>query len=88
VASTALNMEGQTDFAVVGLDTDGTDGPTPVAGAMADAFTAVAAKAKGVDLHRCLEDHCILSAWTSLNEIIITGQTGTNVNDLKFLILA
>ncbi len=88
VASTALNMGGQTDFAVVGLDTDGTDGPTPVAGALADAFTAVAAKAKSVDLHECLEDHTVLPAWTSLKEIIITGQTGTNVNDLKFLILA
>lgn len=88
VASTILNMAGQTDFAVVGLDTDGTDGPTPAAGAMADAFTALTARAKGVDLHECLEDHVVLSAWTSLDDIIVTGQTGTNVNDLKFLILA
>ncbi len=87
VASTVLNMDGQDDFVVVGLDTDGTDGPTSVAGAIGDAFTASAARSKGVDLQKSLEDHTTLSAWTSLDEVIVTGQTGTNVNDLKFLIL-
>lgn len=88
VVSTVLNMEGAADFAVVGLDTDGTDGPTPAGGAMADASTAVAAKTKGVDLHGSLEGHMVFSALESLDEVIFTGQTGTNVNDLKFLILA
>jgi glycerate-2-kinase len=87
VASAVLNMDGQDDFAVVGLDTDGTDGPTTAAGALADALTAGSARAKGVDLQESLEDHTTLSAWTSLDEAIVTGQTGTNVNDLKFLIL-
>ena len=87
VAGAILSMEGEKDFAVVGLDTDGTDGPTGVAGAMADASTLDAARARGVDLQASLEDHAVLPAWTALNDIIVTGQTGTNVNDLKFLIL-
>ncbi len=87
VVSTLLNMEGQKDFVVVGLDTDGTDGPTTGAGAMADASTGVRARAKVVDLYRTLDAHAVFPALASLNEIIITGQTGTNVNDLKFLIL-
>jgi len=87
VVSAILNLNGQENFIVVGLDTDGTDGPTPVTGAMADAFTIASAKAKGVNLHESLKDHKVLPALVSSDEIILTGQTGTNVNDLKFLIL-
>jgi glycerate-2-kinase len=88
VVSTILNMREQDDFVVVGLDTDGTDGPTAAAGAIGDATTAVAAVSGGMDLHRSLENHKVLPVLSSLNEIIITGQTGTNVNDLKILIVA
>ena len=87
VASVVLNMEGEKDFAVVGLDTDGTDGPTEAAGAMADTFTLADARSKGVDLQRSLESHAMLSPLMSLNQIIFTGQTETNVNDLKLLVL-
>jgi glycerate 2-kinase len=88
VVSTILNMEGQEKFIVVGLDTDGTDGPTDVAGAMADSTTVAAASASGIDLHRSLKAHEVLNDLISLDETIITGHTGTNVNDLKFIILA
>ena len=88
VVSTILSMEGQKNFIVVGLDTDGTDGPTNVAGAMADSTTVAAASARRIDLHRSLKAHEVLHDLISLDETIITGHTGTNVNDLKFLILA
>jgi glycerate-2-kinase len=87
VVSTILSMGGQEKFIVVGLDTDGTDGPTDVAGAIADSTTVATASARGIDLHRSLKDHGVLHALTSLDETIVTGHTGTNVNDLKFLIL-
>jgi glycerate-2-kinase len=87
VVSTILNMAGQEKFVVVGLDTDGTDGPTNVAGAMADSPTVATARARGIDLHQSLKDHEVLHALISLDETIITGHTGTNVNDLKFFIL-
>jgi glycerate-2-kinase len=87
VVSTILNMEGQKNFAVVGLDTDGTDGPTKVAGAMADSATLATASARGINLHRSLKDHEVLHDLISLDEAIVTGHTGTNVNDLKFLTL-
>ncbi len=88
VMSLALAMQGEDDFVAVGLDTDGTDGPTPVAGAIADGFTVASAPARGVNLQRALQEHTALPAFTTLNDAIITGPTGTNVNDLKFLILA
>ncbi len=74
-------------FTVVGSDTDGTDGPTNVAGAMADSATVATASARGIDLHRSLKDHGVLPDLISLDETIVTGHTGTNVNDLKLLIL-
>ena len=86
VLSTILDMKGQNNFVVVGFDTDGTDGPTQAAGAMADAFTVSASDAKGIDLHRSLQKHEALSSLMSLEDAIITGHTGTNVNDLKFII--
>jgi glycerate-2-kinase len=88
VLSTILHMEGEDRFVVVGLDTDGTDGPTQAAGAVADASTIVSPKARGLNLNQSLEDHTVFPTLRSLGEIIVTGQTGTNVNDLKFLILA
>ncbi len=87
VAGAILNMEGQENFITVGLDTDGTDGPTEAAGAMGDASTVAEARAKGVDLQGALDGHQIFSAFMAVNEIIFTGQTGTNVNDLKLLVL-
>jgi glycerate-2-kinase len=87
VVSAILNMQGQEKFIVVGLDTDGTDGPTSVAGAMADSTTVATTSAKGIDLHRSLKDHGVLPDLISLEETIVTGHTGTNVNDLKLLIL-
>jgi len=87
VVSTILNMDGQKNFAVVGLDTDGTDGPTNMAGAMADSATLDTAAGRGIDLHRSLKGHEVLDDLISLDEAIVTGHTGTNVNDLKLLIL-
>jgi len=87
VVSTILSMDGQKKFTVVGLDTDGTDGPTSVAGAMADSSTVATASDRGIDLHRSLKDHGVLPDLISLEETIVTGHTGTNVNDLKLLIL-
>ena len=86
VLSTVLDMKGQNNFVVVGFDTDGTDGPTQAAGAMADTFTLPVADANGIDLHRSLQKHEALSSLMSLEYAIITGHTGTNVNDLKFII--
>jgi glycerate 2-kinase len=54
---------------------------------MADSYTIASAKARGVDLERALEEHKVTAALISLEDVIFTGQTGTNVNDLKFIIL-
>jgi glycerate-2-kinase len=73
---------------LLGADSDGTDGPTEVAGALCDTSTLARAKARGIDLENALSRHDVTPALISLGDAIITGATGTNVNDLKLLLMA
>jgi glycerate-2-kinase len=87
-ASAALFIEGIGNVAVVGLDSDGTDGPTDYAGAVVDAETAAHAREVGVDLYDCLRRHNVTPALQKLGDVIRTGATGTNVNDLKLMLIS
>ncbi len=79
----ALALAGGGEAAVVCLDSDGTDGPTDAAGGVVDDLTAPAAAAAGVDLATALAGHAAHDALAALGDLVITGPTGTNVNDLK-----
>jgi glycerate-2-kinase len=86
-ASAALFIEGIGNVAVAGLDSDGTDGPTDCAGAMVDAGTAAHARGTGINLYDCLRRHDVTPALQKLGDAIRTGATGTNVNDLKLMVI-
>lgn len=83
----ALRLEGIYNTVIVGLDTDGTDGPTKLAGAIVDETTLARARAAGIDLYTALTGHDVSQPLKNLGEIIVTGATGTNVNDLKLLLV-
>ena len=68
--------------AVVSLGTDGTDGPTDAAGGIAAADTLARAHTLGVDAHAALADNDSYHFLAALGDLIITGPTQTNVNDL------
>jgi glycerate-2-kinase len=85
--SAALGIDGLGNVVVVGLDSDGTDGPTDVAGGLVDDQTVTRAAETGIDLYDCLAAHDVTPALRKLGDGIETGATGTNVNDLKFLLL-
>lgn len=87
VASFALEMAGQAGVVALGLDTDGTDGPTPYAGALVDGTTSGRAGQLNIDLHDSLMRHDVSSALKRLGETVVTGATGTNVNDLKLVVI-
>jgi glycerate 2-kinase len=70
---------------VAALGTDGSDGPTDVAGALVDGDTASRANRMGIDLHETLKRNNTYSALKRLRCHITTGPTGTNVNDLYLL---
>jgi glycerate 2-kinase len=79
-ASRALSSDNQV---VLSLDTDGTDGPTPLAGAVTDFSTTKRAHELGIDIDIALRKHDVSPTLKRLCDAIVTGHTGTNVNDLK-----
>lgn len=84
----ALGIDGLDNVAALSLDSDGTDGPTAFAGALVDGASAAGARAAGVDLYVCLRTHDVTPALERIGDAILTGATGTNVNDLKLVLIA
>lgn len=70
------------DVAAAFIDTDGSDGGTELAGAIADGRSAARAAAAGIDLREAIAGHRSGAAVAALGDGIATGPTHTNVNDL------
>lgn len=68
--------------AVFSVGSDGTDGPTDAAGGYVDGSSLDALHAAGLDLHQVLMDNDAYHALRSIGGLIMTGPTGTNVNDV------
>ena len=86
-AAAALEIAGLAKVWVVAIGTDGTDGPTDAAGAVVDGDTVARAQRISVDLKGALKRHNTYPALKRLHQLIITGPTGTNVNDLYLLLV-
>ncbi len=80
--SAALMINGIKEASVAGIGTDGTDGPTDAAGAIADGTTIERAHKMGMDVKAYIENNDSYSLFKKLGDLIITGPTNTNVNDL------
>ena len=87
VLSAAIGLEGQSGMAVFSVGSDGTDGPTDAAGGYADGDTAAALRAKGLEIYQVLQDNDAYHALQAAGGLIITGPTGTNVNDVAVALL-
>ena len=85
-AAAACEIAGLHKIWVAAIGTDGTDGPTDVAGAVVSGSTLAQAKRNGVNLRRALTQHNTYPALHALTSHIVTGPTGTNVNDLYLLL--
>ena len=66
--------------------TDGVDGNSPAAGALADETTCGRARALGLDAAKFLEESDAYNFFESLGDALKTGATGTNVRDLRVLL--
>ena len=73
---------------VASVGTDGIDGPTDAAGALADSTTIDRAAAAGLVPGRFLSDNNAYAFFEALGDLIHTGPTGTNVGDLQVILLA
>lgn len=86
VLASAPGIEGL-KAAVFSVGSDGTDGPTDAAGGYVDGDTMQALRDKGLDLFRILADNDAYHALEAVNGLIMTGPTGTNVNDVAVALL-
>ena len=82
----AIALEGWPGVTVVALATDGTDGPTDAAGAIADGETVARARAQGMSAADHLARNDAYPFFDRLGDLIRTGPTNTNVNDLTFIL--
>ena len=71
---------------IASLATDGQDALTGVAGAIADAQTCERARGQGIDPQRALAANNSLAVFETAGGAVVTGPTGTNVNDLYFAV--
>jgi hydroxypyruvate reductase len=85
VAGSLVNVDRPAVIASVG--TDGVDGPTDAAGAVADSTTSERAAALGLDPLRYLEANDSWSFFEALGDLVRTGPTGTNVGDVQVALL-
>jgi hydroxypyruvate reductase len=70
------------------IGTDGIDGPTDAAGAIADTTTAARAAALGLDPQIFLDNNDSYHFFSALDDLLRTGQTGTNVGDVQVTLIA
>ena len=84
----AIDIAGAESIVVLSGGTDGTDGPTDAAGAIADNKTFKKAKDMGIDPYYFLENNDSYHFFKKLDDLLITGPTNTNVMDLRIIIVA
>lgn len=84
----ALALEGWPEVLVTCLATDGTDGPTDAAGAVVDGTTVQRAAAQGLSAADHLARNDAYPFFVALGDLIMTGPTQTNVNDLIIVLVA
>src|SRR2546426_2839756 len=75
-------IAGWANTVVAAFGTDGTDGPTDAAGALVDGSTAARAQSAGLDAGRALADNDSYPFFQRLGDLLLTGPTRTNVNDI------
>ncbi len=84
--SAAMELKGKENVLLFSLGSDGTDGPTDAAGGMVDGHTAGQLEALGINIEQVLADNDSYHALKKVDGLIITGATGTNVNDVTVLL--
>ena len=75
-------LDGLANVALVSVGSDGTDGPTDAAGGIVDGDTAARLRAMGLSAEAALADNDSYHALAAADGLVVTGPTGTNVNDV------
>ncbi len=84
----AVELDGVGGWAALAADTDGNDGPTDAAGGLVTGVTAGSIRENGVDPEEALANNDAYAALETGGALLVTGPTGTNVNDLRVALVA
>ena len=85
--ASALDIAGLPDVVVFSAGTDGTDGPTDAAGALADGETVKRALGLGLTPRAALDGNDAYPFFERLGDLVITGPTRTNVMDVRLVLV-
>lgn len=83
----ACGIESLNNVTIFSVGSDGTDGPTDAAGGIVDGGTAGRLAQQGIRIHQVLEENNAYPALKSVDGLIMTGPTGTNVNDIAVILI-
>jgi hydroxypyruvate reductase len=83
----ALAIDGVGGVTALAADTDGIDGSEDNAGAFADGTSAARMRAAGIDPRAHLANNDAWTAFHAIGDLLVTGPTGTNVNDFRAIIV-
>ncbi len=87
VLSAAIDIKGHHGIALASIGTDGVDGITDAAGAVVDAHTLNRAMDKNLNPYDFLARNDSYTFFKKLGDLVITGPTGTNVNDIQIIVV-
>lgn len=85
--SAAKEIEGLENVLIFSLGSDGTDGPTDAAGGIVDGQTATKLREKDISIEEIMANNDSYNALKEVDGLIMTGPTGTNVNDVSVLLV-
>ncbi|MBM4140288.1 MAG: glycerate kinase [Nitrospira sp.] len=83
----AIEIEGISGVTLLSAGTDGTDGPTDAAGAIVDGNTVSKAKSIGLNPEEYLMNNDSYNFLKKIDDLLITGPTGTNVMDIQIMVI-
>ena len=88
VLALAVELDGIDGWTAFSADTDGNDGSTDAAGGIVDDKTAQKIRDAGMDPEGALADNDSYAALDAGGALLLTGPTGTNVNDLRVALIS
>lgn len=83
----AIAIDGADNITALAADTDGIDGSEDNAGALVDGSTATRLRHAGIDPLAALANNDAYSAFKAIGDLLVTGPTGTNVNDFRAILI-
>ncbi|MEM3730275.1 MAG: glycerate kinase [Candidatus Bathyarchaeia archaeon] len=87
VLAASQKLNGMDGALIASISTDGVDGPTDAAGALADGETLTRSLEKGLAAEKFLAENDSYNFFSKLGDLIFTGPTGTNVNDVSVIVV-